>query len=66
MAKLDDGLHRSAETRLRFACDVNLRMHGFKIHSRPSGRPSLWERGGRLYTVAEAAREVGLRFRESD
>ncbi len=34
--------------------DLLLRWHGFRVHSRPRGKPAIWERGGNFYTEADA------------
>jgi hypothetical protein len=36
--------------------DVQLRAFGFMIHARPSKGPTLWLKGGDVYTEAEALR----------
>jgi hypothetical protein len=46
------------EKRDRFPNDQRLRRFGFRIHSRPSNGPAVWERNGHIYEWSEAQRIV--------
>ena len=41
--------------------NAKLRRHGFRIHSRPNGKPATWERRGEVYTEREALMICGVR-----
>ena len=42
------------ETVARHTLDMELRVHGFRIHSRPKDGPTMWTRGGKFYTQQQA------------
>lgn len=48
----------TAEKADRHSDDINLRLAGFQIVSRPNAGPAVWGRQGRFYTQQEAVRKL--------
>lgn len=48
----------SQDYSMRFALDQLLRKHGFAIAARPANSSAIWERNGKRYSQAEAAKTL--------
>ena len=44
--------------------DARLRAYGYSIYLRPASTGAIWTRGGRLFTEAEAVREIARRVKQ--